>query len=460
MLGDLDNAVISFSKRIRKMDWRSCGFNGEDNPFLKSNAKRKLLITIDDKNLVGVSGSEKDALEFLCDLKDHQLLDMYGVEDQSFPRVRIRDEISTHKRFKVKVEFADPDKWIKTFIHDLPSVSQQIDLLNNCLSDNIFNEEQIKDGVLLFFAHRALSRDLFVSLPLFAEVLSDGNCDSFALSPQEVLKVIGLILRSRDDFTLYCKNGSIVTHRHDFYWILSQIYLKNIRSMWGMDRFKQEKQHKINSLISAAIARTARAFQSRDNLAIQYFADKDFDLELYFLDYLSLLVSGTIDAIARIVHFSCSLTGNVNGVGFRRKQFIKNLNNTSHNSLKDVINDNEFNAIITILGEYRNHIHEAELIKTSINNERTLLRLNKETADKVIEASISLDNIDDWGIIDREGVYLSPFEFGCTLLDTGISIVDRIARALVLDLNLKIEPESMDNRPDWAWEKERIFHFG
>lgn len=452
--------MISLSKRIRQMDWRSCGFNGEDNPFLKSNAKRKLLITIDDKNLVGVTGLEKDALEFLCNLKDHELLDMYGVEDQSFPRIRIQDEISTHKRFKVKVDFADSDKPTYTFFHDLPSISQKIELINSCQNDNSFNDEQIKDGVLLFFAHQALKRDLFVSLPPFVEVLNDSKCNSFAVSPREALKIIGLLLRSRDDFTLHCKDATFVTHRHDFYWFLSQMHLKCIRSMWGIDSFEQGKKQRINSLISATIARIARAFQSRDNLAIQYFADQDFDLELYYLDYLSLLVSGTLDAVARIVHSSCQIGGNDHGVGFRRLGFIEKLNNSSHNSLKDVINDNEFKAIISILGEYRNRIHEAEFIKTSFNFERMLLVLDPETADKFLEASINLDNIEDWGIIDRKGVYLSPFEFGCTLLDAGISIVDRIARALVSDLKLKIEPEAMDNRTDLDWEKERIFHFG
>ena len=175
---------------------------------------------------------------------------------------------------------------------------------------------------------------------------------------------------------------------------------------------------------------------------------------------MSLLVSGTLDAVARIVHSSCQIGGNDHGVGFRRLGFIEKLNNSSHNSLKDVINDNEFKAIISILGEYRNRIHEAEFIKTSFNFERMLLVLDPETADKFLEASINLDNIEDWGIIDRKGVYLSPFEFGCTLLDAGISIVDRIARALVSDLKLKIEPEAMDNRTDLDWEKERIFHFG
>lgn len=80
------------------MDWNSCGFNGEYNPFHMENWNKKLLITIDDKNLVDANAREKDALETLFELSDHELLDIYVVSNPNFPQLKIADGINSHSK--------------------------------------------------------------------------------------------------------------------------------------------------------------------------------------------------------------------------------------------------------------------------------------------------------------------------------------------------------------------------
>jgi len=119
--------MTGYSKHIRKIEWDSCGFNGENNPFIKNNLNRKLSITIDDRNLAKIKGNEKKYLEILYELIDHKMLDFYVVDDRNLPQIEIGREVVENQYYPVKVNYPEPEKRRITGIRDLNAVSVKIE---------------------------------------------------------------------------------------------------------------------------------------------------------------------------------------------------------------------------------------------------------------------------------------------------------------------------------------------
>src|SRR4051812_40346326 len=74
---------------------------------------------------------------------------------------------------------------------------------------------------------------------------------------------------------------------------------------------EKARQDNIVGLGGSILQRCARALEARDIIGAQYYCGPsycDHDRMLYHFDYLTVLLVGALDALARVVHRTYSLT--------------------------------------------------------------------------------------------------------------------------------------------------------
>lgn len=193
----------------------------------------------------------------------------------------------------------------------------------------------------------------------------------------------------------------------------------------------------IGGLAGTVLSRTDRALQARDAIAYQFYSAADTldrDELLYHFDYLCLLISGALDAQARVAHIVYGISQfDPRYATFRNPAFVTELARGQATSLCETVNSPEFQAFSFLLSTVRNTIHaegtSIHSMQHSPDSHEQLLEVQGADAQRVRRTANTCGSTDQWGVSTDGELLIEPFTFSVKLMDEALSWIDRIAES-------------------------------
>jgi hypothetical protein len=207
-------------------------------------------------------------------------------------------------------------------------------------------------------------------------------------------------------------------------------------------RAADEREDDIAYLGQSILNRSMRAIQARDTIGCQFYAPQSTttkDIIIYHFNYLTLLLSGVLDAQARVACRSYTLK-NYQGrdeykADFRFDNFKDDLETDGAESLLDVVRENKFTHLNTLLRPLRNTIHGAGFpMVTYMGLERdeiSLVEILPAYVEDICAAANKLEGTERWGIIrpSKQHTYFEPYSYAYELVEECLYWIDQIAAA-------------------------------
>lgn len=436
-----------------QVDWPRQLGGREQSPFQRGSRERPLSITLHAATLDKLAAKEASALDALLELSHLPELDVLSTRAGALPWIRIEDAPDAHGYRNMQVVRDDTPISFHLGIHpsrlSAGAVLSSIGLPHSGHPDF----ERAMNHLIAAEAHFALDRDLFVTTsPLLLaaqERLSYAN----PVLPSDAARLVGLLLRSRDQW-VYAVKGSatFTTSRSTFYW---QVVRHRLPHMWGYNAACSQVAHQrgddTDRISQAVLVRCARALQARDAVALHHYSPQSHstrDQTMYAFDYLTLLLSGALDAQALIANRLCGAMPADSHPSFRWKHYVAALRAKGARRLCDYIENAPYRKVSDLLYTLRNTIHRASLAAfarvRADGEETSLVTIPEEMRPRLLEAVDDLGGSRRWGISTTRvqmlkpgtttftpmvEAHLEPWPFAAELTDRCLEAVDSIAAA-------------------------------
>ncbi len=442
--------------RIPRLYWysddpdRGSPFCYEENKALK--------LTIHDSSFSHLQENELKAYELLMELGKLPELDVLQFLPGEHLHIQLKNEIEDY----IDIFIEDGDEWQNGYIEKKELAGMR------CASENEEKE------CLELLAHRELRRDIFITMSDYLISKRETFSNQNILTPTEALRVIGLFLRSRNEWTFWMnEKGSWVTCKESFYWILMRHKLPN---MWRYHSACVQAggyDSSLWNLSSSVLNRCYTVLQARDEIGKQFYGDADHQTILYHFNYLFLLITGALDAQARIIHENYTFNGPMQSAGFRKDSYLKKLEQIP--ALHAVISKPGNKALIELLHSLRNTIHGSghkahEHQFPGVERELDI-SLSNEIADDVWTAALNLGCTRIDGIYRRElksfivngveqgekvFVHVEPYNFASYLIDHAFKLFDEIAKETEVTIPDASKPLPNSMPDDWVFRANRF----
>ncbi len=326
--------------------------------------------------------------------------------------------------------------------------------------------------------HRQHFRHIFATNSRLFHALSKRFEAANVRTFEETAKILGLYLRSRDDFTWRVfPNGTDKIDREWFYSLLSSVRMPELQKFLGV-WLRRSAHLKDNSeyLGSSVFKRGARILRARDEIGFAFFANNSNskrDVMTYHFDYLTMLLTGAIDAQARIAHAVYEIrTPTGRYAAFHNDAFLVALKEAGAERLVAVADSDRFKSFRKLLWALRNTVHGTGLTDLTAEIQgkprSSLLRVHGEDAKIVRDAAQALGNPADFGLTQMLGTEIEPYACALWLTDIGLGFVNHLAEAIDDERMLPAggqpsgsPPASDDGRSEWSvGQKARIAQLG
>lgn len=258
-------------------------------------------------------------------------------------------------------------------------------------------------------------------------------------TPCEALKVLGLFLRSRDDYTW--RANIRIKGRWVFYWALARHHLPEMWPYFSACLFaSKNRKDDTAGVAQAVLERASRALQARDAIGFQFYAPQDDDTRshmMYHFDYLTLLLSGAIDAQARIAHRTYNIAKPPEKyTSFHNNQFRNELREKGRDLHELIIT--KYDGLLTLLAGLRNTIHGASLVGMGSETRGRPQTSCIEIRDNLFREGSSrrpdLDDPEGWGLVhDGPMRMYEPYSFSVTLVQKCLVAINDIAGATEIE---------------------------
>ncbi len=300
------------------------------------------------------------------------------------------------------------------------------------------SDDQLYRRLVTTQAHLAAGADIFVSTApsLLSNrdkrILQDAN----VRTPREAAKIVGLYLRSRDNYT--CQANLGFRGRWAFYWALARHHLPGMWRYFSACVLAGDSGHDDTLGLGGAILhRASRALQARDAIGFQYYLPQDNDTRermLYHFDYLTLLLSGAFDAQARVARrtYGIAKPKKDSLTSFRNDEFVRELGSTATQLSKVVTT--EHRATIDLVSGLRNTIHGVPLTgmghETSSRAQDSYIEIPRGLIREDLVHELDSDPLGQWGrVTGPPSSLFEPYTFSVTLVERCLVAIDSIARA-------------------------------
>jgi len=186
--------------------------------------------------------------------------------------------------------------------------------------------------------------------------------------------------------------------------------------------------------------------QSIDEIGKLFYSYRDnntSDEIMYHFDYFTLLLSGALDAQARVAFNIHEIKIKERSVNFRNPDFVNKLQ-ADDPELAQFINSNYFQDFSLIISKTRNTIHGAGLLPlmhNDLNGQKTILiKVTKADAESIWNVCEKYGLLTEWGIQKlADLVTIEPYTFSKKLLGHTLKIINEIARLTKVE---KLFPDS------------------
>jgi hypothetical protein len=395
-----------------------------------------------------MSPSEEPALNLIRELAQRPSIETYDTQPGRFRHFKIETPASSDSHLTYVVTGPGGDR---LFWGGLGGPQQTLDWYRGraamflgedagCVESAIV--QAVVRELLIEDTHIEIGSDLLITCsPTVLERHQKGFAhQANPLRPSEALYIIGLYLRSRDDYT-YSGGDAIRSSVGPtaFYRSLAELVLPHVQRSYlaclGPQGTGQHSLHTV-AMASSVLLRGAHTLQALDEINIWLYSmhtwdnlarwssdrqaarERAWDKILYHFDHLLSLLSGAMDVQARVahqIHFSSKKTSQVS---FRshwdaknkvRKpnDFCNKLKRAGHTSLVGVIDEPNFQDVLTLVREPRNTIHEVALgaFKTNAhewtqqgNKVMCLLPVFDDIGQTMHEAADRLGGLEQFGL--------------------------------------------------------------
>lgn len=412
---------------MRRPHWKCARISTEDSPFRRGKDERRLGITI-HASTPPTTFADDEALTLIRELVN--LAEITFADTAAGARRQLKVEPTDRAAYDtcpfgiykgedqvLSALIASPDQWTQCVDRHATPTSDKQDLLPD---------------VFVAAAHEALNHDLFVTTSRQLLQLRDHK-DFLHLNicpPSEAVKIVGLFLRSRDQFVHTASpRGRAVVDSWSFYLLLTRTKLPRLwaRSvLWG----EVTRNHtKVGPLRESVFLRSRRAIEARDAIGIQFYlrqSNRTQDVILYHFDYLTLLLNGALDALMHIARVIYSVKIDPWEVGFWRKEFRKGLKRAAP-QLHALFTTDRTEALRTLLAAPRNTIHGARLrsmgFETAGHPPIALVKFDDAYGLAAWQAAEQLGGLERWGLLQFPGFPFEPYSYTHALLDECFQLI-------------------------------------
>ena len=411
------------------------------SPFLRGGKERSLRLSLHVQSLKNLSEEDSAGYTAIRELGQLDLIDVLASGEDTFPYWRFLPRLDTNGYLHLEVLRDGTVSSLHCGIHlDEEDRDKRFDDLAN-------------NDTFAARAHIALHRDIFVtaspSLLGCREKFKRANIHS----PLEASRLVGLFLRSRDNWT-YQRVGvaTCLTSRHSFYWVSSRTRLPALwRYFSACVHAREFRGDEILYLGQSVLERSSRALQARDAIGEQFYLSQDHDtgdVIMYHFDYLTLLLAGIFDAQAKIAKIVYGLDVEDNYVSFRNERFfLPELQKRRVTELYKVVTNDRCKQLMVMLHTLRNTIHHAGLTTTLsriVGRERSLIEVPDALQEKLWQAAVALGGPDEWGVSREEyrlmdaptgpasrkvSVSIEPYSYATCLVSEWFGLINQVANA-------------------------------
>lgn len=306
-------------------------------------------------------------------------------------------------------------------------------------------------------AHRALDRDILITLSPWLLGHQPWLKRFNALRPSDALRLVGLFLRRRN---IYAFNdparGVIHINQGMFYSVLA---IHRLPHLWSYIQCcvlsGPIRSDDTGALGYTIVSRASRVLRERDNVGFQFYIPQNNDTRdeaLLHFDNLIMHLAGALDAQAIIAFRAYDLSSQSNSkskennASFRRdrngedREFLKALSRTNATRLYSLVTSQGFQDALTLLYDLRNTIHRAQLAAFAYEDwntgrpmqQQSLVTVPGRDWPKIREAAHRCGGLTRWGLRDfspssaNEGVF-EPYTYSLALVDECFKLIDAVA---------------------------------
>lgn len=400
------------------------------SPFIRGPGERPLRLTLHSQGLINLTADENTALALLGELSNLEEVQLFSTSPGKFPHIVLEEPAAEDDCIPVVLKRGDS---VEVMISSRVWFKRQWpDIAAGLAPAGQKDHKDILDELLLAEAHRSVWGDILVTKSPF--LLSNRGRspirETHPRTPLEAIRVTGLFLRSRSNYTHSAKRGL-------FYWVLARYRLPNMwRYFAGCVGAAQLRGDDTDALGEAILHRTVRALEALDAIGIRFYASRDRDdfLEIvYHFDYLTLLLAGAIDAQARTAKRAYRLRTQERSASFRHDEFLNALRENGATELYRLCSGLRYQSILTVLYELRNTIHGAapQVIAyqdKSVFQPTHTIALPNSISDKLLKAARELGGVEEWGLAAKfKEVLLEPYSYASSLVAASFSAINDVA---------------------------------
>ncbi len=313
----------------------------------------------------------------------------------------------------------------------------------------------LHEELMIGVAHMAVSHDLLITTSPRLLALRDNReylrkdwnlAGINPLLPTEAVRIAALFQRSRDEYRPRDNSEEIPRRtigRSAFYSVLAYENLPNAwlyESACGRARLSDDTYQ----LSKSVLVRCMRALEARDTLGQLFYVpnyDSITDRVVYHFDYLSLILFGAFDAMARLAHRVYKIKKpNEHMAGFHRQDFRDALKAAGAMDLENLVSNQRFQDILFVVGKLRNNIHGAAVEAWHVGSIENLnmaqIEIPDNQAAKFWSRFTSLGAGTDWGVQKQHpsssgqvypySIRIEPYTFASRLLRECLPIINEI----------------------------------
>lgn len=410
------------------------------SPFQRGKGERPLRITFHTASLVNLPDNETAAVEALRELAHLPEVEALETEPGISPYIKVGaiDEDTDYIPITV---FSKDEPKLFTGIgssHQWPEIAAR--LVHKVKSVQANSTAMLED-LILAQAHRQVRGDILItSSPLLLELRNETWVrEANPRTPTEAAQIVGLFLRSRGMYTYSAGSGFRKDlDRGFFYWILTR---HRLPSMWryfsACVAAEKAQGDDIQGLGQSILVRCVRALEARDAIGEQFYMTQNNntrDCIMYHFDYLTLVLAGALDAQACVARRAYNIHRDERHASFRDKNFRKCLKQSGAIELQEIVNDQYYRDVTTLLYEPRNTIHRTAFTtlayKLAGEPEVSFVSVPEPIASKLWNATERLGSAERWGLSKGlSGVLLEPYSYATALVCESFKLTDAIAAA-------------------------------
>jgi hypothetical protein len=297
--------------------------------------------------------------------------------------------------------------------------------------------DAIREVLLQLAAHRGTRNDLIVTNScILLRLRDDPRLRAVNIvRPEEATKIIGLLFRHRDTIAL---RNCIYDGRWGFYLALGKVRVPELDRYWSACVYSEpQRKDDLIRLGQSLNVRLHRALELRDEIGCQFYqrhTNYTRDYTMAFLDYWALMISGALDAMARMTIRAYALSSLVEkSANFRDLNFPIHLEKAGARELADILKDGKNRAILTLVRQLRNTIHGASYgaFGTAGSGEpSSFVRVAQHDATTLLEAVTALGDLGACGFTQRYGdLCFEPYSFVDRLTEDVLKLIAALAAA-------------------------------